>query len=229
MGLFLKKFTKTHSKLSETQQLVFLKRLYRLLEQGYSFMAALEIMKWETAFELATDKISNALKQGKHIDEAFEIASFHDTIISYLYFVRFNGNMQTSIQKCMLMFEHRMKHIQKFKQVIRYPIVLCILFFLLLFFIKTSVLPSFVDIFQTSNESSKTVFISITVIDIFISVTLFICIILIIGGLLWMFYKHQFPIEKQLEIYEKIPIYRTILRLQNSYYLATHIGMFLKT
>lgn len=220
---------KTPSNLSGEQQLFFLKRLDRLLEHGYSFIDALEMMELDTTLQASAQTISETLKVGKHIDHAFETANFHTTIISYLYFVRFNGNIQASIQKCITMFEHRMKHIKKFKQVIRYPIVLFTLFFLLLIFIKTSVLPSFIDIFQTSSESSKTIFISITMIDIVSTVCIVFLIVLIISSLLWLFYKRQFPIEKQLAIYEKIPVYRTILRLQTSYYMATHINMFLKT
>lgn len=229
MGLFLRNFTKKPFSLSEEQQLYFLKRLFRSLNHGYSLLGALEIIKWEIKLEESANIIIDSLQNGCHLDEAFESANFHSTIISYLYFVRFNGNITTNIQKCVTMFEHRIKHIQKFKQVIRYPIVLCTFFLLLLFFMKTSVLPSFITIFQASNESSKAIFISITAIDILTTVSLTAFILIVIGGLFWKFYTKEFPIERQLMIYEKIPVYRHLLRLQNSYYFAAHLSMFLKT
>src|SRR5699024_584762 len=120
------------------------------------------------------------------------------------------------------MFEHRITYIKKFKQVIRYPIVLCIVFFLLLFFIKTTVLPSFSQIFQSSSESAHTVVISITLINIFSTISILLFIGICICSFIWYFYKRHFPIKKQLAIYEKVPVYRTILRLQTSYYIATH-------
>src|SRR5699024_8096250 len=155
------------TKLSEENQVFFLKRLDRLLEHGYSFIEALEMMEMDASLQLTPQSISETLKSAKNINIAFETANFHTTIISYLYFVRLNGNIHVSIKKCVAMCEHRIKYSKKFKQVIRYPIVLCIVFFLLLFFIKTTVLPSFSQIFQSSSESAHTVVISITLINIF--------------------------------------------------------------
>src|SRR5699024_12327113 len=61
--------------------------------------------------------------------------------------------------------------------------------------------------------------------------TLFICIVVLvtIAMIFWKFIKDNIAIEQQVLIYEKLPVFRHILRLQMSYYFATHMSMFLKT
>lgn len=231
MASFLKKYiTKTFSKsvLKEDIQLLFLKRLYRLLAGGYTLIAALEVMKWDHTMKQVAKEIILALKSGNSLDKAFNQAKFHDTIVAYLYFVRVNGNLLISLEKCIAMFEHRITYIKKFTNVIRYPIVLFIFFILLLFFIKHSILPSFIELFQSSAASSAAVSFSILFINI-MSTTFIGCVFLILlGALFWHYYKRHMAIESQIKIYSKIPFYRTYITLQNSYYFATHISMFLK-
>src|SRR5690625_25660 len=144
--------------------------------------------------EKTADILIQHLINGYPIDKAFEEAAFHSTIVSYLYFIRINGDIATSIEKCIHMFEHRYKNINKFKQVIRYPIVLSSFFILLLIFLKTSVLPSFIDLFQSTSDSAKTVLLSVTIIDM-ISTFLFIFFILLGASILfWNYLKDRIPI-----------------------------------
>jgi len=231
MDLFQKKFFtkfKVKQYLPESTQLTFLKRLYRLLDNGYSLISALEAIKWDKSMEDTVVTITNHLKEGKHIDVAFHEATFHESIVSYLYFVRINGDLQKSITKCIEMFEQRITYKKKFSQVLRYPLILSIIFLTLLIFIKTSILPSFMDLFQMNLETSKTVLVSITIIDV--AITLFIILICLftIAVCFWIFFRHQLSIEQKINIYTKIPIYNYFLTLQTSFYFATHFSMFLK-
>src|SRR5699024_11811849 len=45
----------------------------------------------------------------------------------------------------------------------------------------------------------------------------------------WKYIKDDISIKKQVLIYDKLPVFRHILRLLISYYIATHMSMFLKT
>src|SRR5690625_3502183 len=178
MGLFLKKiFTKYRQKqpLSEAVQLVLLKRLHRLLNNGYSLISALDALTWDKSMEKPVETIKYHLKAGDHIDVAFHKAAFHETIVAYLYFVRINGDLQNSISKCIHIVEQRLSYKKKFSQVLRYPLILCVIFLTLLFFIKTSILPSFMDLFQMNVERPTTVLVLISIIDV--SITIFIVLI----------------------------------------------------
>lgn len=223
---FLKKFTKKN-RLNEEEQLIFLKRLLHLLKLGYPILEALDVMKWDVRLKTISATVQLYLRKGWRIDKALDKANFHHTIVAYLYFVSINGDLISSIEKCVTMFEQRLNYINKFNKVIRYPSLLLLFFTFLFIFLKRSVLPSFIELFQTNSSASKSVTISLILIDFFI-VLIFICfLIVIIFCFVWYKVKENVPIETKIKFYNKIPLYRHFLKMQTSYYLSTHISMFL--
>lgn len=231
MGSYLKKrFMKFTSKerLKEGVQLLFLQRLHYLLSMGYSILDALEVMKWDESLKPICEKVIVHLRKGMRIDKALEKANFHESVVAYLYFVSVNGNLLFSLEKCIMMFEHRMTYVTKFSRMIRYPIVLMIFFTILLIFLKQSVLPTFIELFRMSKDSSHTVLFSLLFIDLFTMIIFTILGIILISFLVWNKIKHNIPIENKIKLYQKIPIYRTFLTMQTSYYFSTHLSMFLK-
>ncbi len=212
----------------EQTQLRFLKRLHRLLQNGYSLLAALEVMQWDEELRQSAEKIEMVLKTGSPIDEAFQAASFHRTIVAYLYFVRINGNLLASLEKCLIMFDNRLTYIKKFTQVIRYPIVLSFTFIFLLIFLKYSILPSFLELFTSNTESSHSVLYSIIIIDIVSTLFIVLSFILFIGFVSWTCFKKKMSVQTQIAIFKKIPLLRIFIKMQTSYYFSTHLSMFLK-
>lgn len=230
MDLFLNQYLPIRKrKLSNDLQLRFLHRLDRLLTNGYPLLESLEVCKWDMQLELPAEQIILTLKNGQAIDQAFEQAGFHQTITTYLYFVKANGDLLGSIKKCIEMYEHRISTAKRFQQVIRYPVILFIIFSVLLYFINQYVLPSFTDLFQSSAQASATISISMAIIDILSTLLLIVTFLLSVFLLIWHFTKHKVPIRKQMKLFEAIPIYRTIVQLQTSFFFATHFSTLLKT
>ncbi|MBT2214445.1 type II secretion system F family protein [Virgibacillus dakarensis] len=231
MGLYLKKFLTEirHKNVKKEQQLLFLNRLSRLLQNGYTLIESLEIVKWDkTMLEPATT-ITTALKNGSTLDQAFEKANFNHVITSYLYFARANGDIQASIQKCLSMYEQRLQYTKKFQQVARYPVILLVVFSILLYFIKQSVLPSFLDLFQYNAETSSIVFVSIMIIDFLSNFVFVLLIVALIATGLWQFNKRKIRIDKQIKIYSMLPVYRKYKQMHVSFSFATHFSSLLKT
>ncbi|HEX6594437.1 MAG TPA: competence type IV pilus assembly protein ComGB [Bacillota bacterium] len=230
MGLFLNKlFNSKHNKLSNELQLRFLRRLSRSLANGYSLLDALDTIRWDKQLATTATQVTGLLKNGHTLDQVLTTLQFHPSITSYLFFVRANGDLEGTLKECIRMFGQRLKYTQKFMQIIRYPLILCIIFLLLIIFIKQAVLPSFIDLFQTSSDASSTVTISIFIIDLFGTMLFIIITLLVVLSTIWHFNKQKLSIEKQLRIYKHIPIFRTYLRLQTSFLLATHLSTLLKT
>lgn len=231
MDLYLRKFfsrTKLN-KLPSEIQLLYLSRLLRLLKTGYSLLDALEVMKWDRHMIEPTGIITQSLKDGNSLDQAFSEASFNSAITSYLYFVRANGDLQDSIKKCMEMYQQRLEFTSKFKRTIRYPLVLLIIFSILLYFIKNSILPSFADLFSANSATSSTVTLSLQVINVFGTLIWISLTILFFLLLLWKLIREKISVAKQISIYQHIPIYRSYKRLQTSFLFATHFSSLLKT
>lgn len=229
MDLFLSRsILKRKSKLSKDIQLRFLNRLNRLLSNGYPLLEALEMFSWDRQLKLPASIVMNELKKGSSPDIAFELAGFHQTITTYLYFVKANGDLPGSIKKCIEMFEYQVNTTKRFQQVLRYPVILFIVFSILLYFINQTVLPSFTDLFQSNEQVSGTITISLAVIDL-LSTLLFIAIgLLTVSLLIWHFTKHKMPINKQIRVYKAIPVYRNIIKIQTSFFFATHFSTLLK-
>ncbi|WP_072887595.1 competence type IV pilus assembly protein ComGB [Ornithinibacillus halophilus] len=209
-------------------QLKFLNRLSRSLNNGYSLIDALETIKWDITLLPIVNPILTHLKNGKSLDQAMELARFHPSITSYLYFVRVNGDLDKSIKRCAELFENRLHYQKKFKQVIRYPFILFIIFSILLFFISKSVLPSFSLLFTTEDNQS-TMQTAMTIIDILGSTLIFIILAIPIIGISWYFIKRKLSVPFQIKIVQKVPLYRKYVLLNTSYLFATHLKSLLKT
>ncbi|WP_085991915.1 competence type IV pilus assembly protein ComGB [Oceanobacillus senegalensis] len=230
MVSFKKKVWLVHkNKMSKEKQLRFLKRLTRLLQNGYPIIQALEVLKWDKDMTESTTIITYSLKSGKTIDRAFEEAHFHHFITSYLYFVRTNNDLVGSIEKCAYIFQQRIHNEKKFKQILRYPLILFVIFSLLLYFMKQFVLPSFANIIPNETDSTWTVIFSIKIIDFLGSLLLTTISLAILLSILWIWIKPKIPIQNRLQIYERIPIFRLYIKTQTSYFFATHFSSLLKT
>ncbi|WP_077326952.1 type II secretion system F family protein [Virgibacillus siamensis] len=234
MGISMRKFFwlgKNRNKaISKDLQMRFLKQMSRLLKNGYPLLEALEIIKWDKQLKPSAASVITLLKDGSSFDEALEKANcFSPSVTSYLYFVRANGDIQQSIDKCVSMFEQRMRYSKKFQETIRYPIILFFVFALLIYFVKQSVLPSFIDIFQNNAGTASTAFISVIVID-FITKFMMVSVLLLIAGFVFaMLVKRKIGIEKQIILFRSIPIYRKYKKLHTSFLFATHFSSLLKT
>ncbi|QKY69319.1 competence type IV pilus assembly protein ComGB [Lentibacillus sp. CBA3610] len=210
-------------------QLRFLRRLSRLLNNGYPIIQALEIIQWDSQLKSISSSVMLSLKSGKHFDEALEAIHFKQSITAYLYFVRSNGDLNTSIEKCISMFEQRLLYMKKFQETIRYPLILLLIFAVLLYFVKQSVLPSFVDLFQNSAETASAVMLTMAFIDIAGRFIMIASLILGIGFLIWRFQQRKISIDKRIKFYSLIPIYRHYKTMEISFLFAAHLSSLLTT
>ncbi|MFC2948184.1 competence type IV pilus assembly protein ComGB [Virgibacillus sediminis] len=231
MGLSLRIYSKVGKKgLSQQHQLRFLDRLSRLLSTGYPLIKALEAVKWDGDLKLSAGVIIQSLKNGSPLDKAFEEAYFHPSIISYLYFIQANGDIQGSIAKCAKMFEDSMKHKKKIRDTVRYPLILLFIFSILFYFLKNSVLPSFADLFHTNSKAAAaSIHLSLLVIDITTTLLIAFMVLLALAVVFNGYLKKFISIDKQIGWYQLIPVYRHYLKIRTSFFFATHFGMMLRT
>jgi competence protein ComGB len=201
----------------------------RLLSSGYPLLETLQVLQWDKRLATPAETISQAFKNGKTIDASFLQANFHHTIVAYLSFVKSNGDLEGSIEKCLTMFKSRVKYRNKFMQTARYPLILLFIFLLLLHVIQLFVLPSFVDLFQTNSQMSSSLMFSIFIIDFLFQAGLLIILLLLISLLGWRLMRHKLSIETQMKIIQSLPVYRKIVRLQTSFHFAVHFSTLLKT
>jgi competence protein ComGB len=228
-SLLKRHFLTSKNELTDDEQLRLLKRLHRLLETGYPLIEALEVISWDKQLRYSAKEIMNILTYGKSLDQALQLTSFHPSITSYLSFAKSNQNLQENIKRCCDMFERRQTYTRKFKHVIRYPVILFIIFVPILFLLKQAVIPSFIELYKGTPGSSPILVISLWLIDL-LGVLLIVLLLLIFAvAVFWKIYRQRLEMDKQIQLYERIPFYRSYLRLQTSFMFASQFSTLIKT
>lgn len=222
----LKHFKK---KLNVSTQLTFLKRLSRALTNGYPLLAALETLKWDKNLLHLSEDIIRHIKRGYTLDQSLEKLSFHPLITSFLFFAKEHGDLDASITKCLAIFEKRINHLKKFTRVIRYPIILLIVFSIAFLFIQHTVVPNLLTLFQQHEQNSFIIHSTIRLSSLLYYSTILILIALFITYWVWKRIKSTIPIGLQIKIYHSIPLYSNYLTLNTSFLFATHVESLLKT
>lgn len=229
MVLYLKKLMKQQkSKIKEEKQIRFLRQVAKLLASGYSLNQSLKVMSWDKDLAAIASEVSRDLIDGLLLDQSLKRLNFHYVITSYLYFSRSKDHLEISIEKSVDLLEMRMKYKNKLQSVLRYPFILLFIFFILLLFIKYSILPTFIDMIQSHGESSSTSTLLLLFLDF--STQLFIILLFIFScfALVWLRLKERFSLGLKLKIYEKIPLFRTYIKVQTTYLFATHVSTLLE-
>lgn len=226
MDLLRKKIFKRD--LSPALQLRFLKRLLRLLQAGYAMIEALEMIMWDRPLKTMAITIKQALLEGQGLDQAFIQAGFHESIVNHVYVLHLNGDVEQVLSQSIEMFEQRLKYVHKFKQVIRYPLILSVIFVLLVYGLQTFIYPAFNNIFHMELASItlvQTSLLLLTILFRFILISIGLAICCLIG---WHLIKERFPIHKKVNWYQNIPIFRRYLKFHTTFQLASQISSSLK-
>src|SRR5699024_4989307 len=125
-------------------------------------------------------------------------------------------------------FEQHMLNKQKFSQVIRYPLILTAIFLILLYFIKTSILPSFIQFFQFNASSTDSVFTFISIINIIVNGFIVLILICFISYLFWLLLRRKITIKQKIFLISKIPVFNYFVTMNTSYYFANYFSTFLR-
>ncbi|WP_138415815.1 competence type IV pilus assembly protein ComGB [Aquibacillus sediminis] len=210
------------------QQYKFLQQLQRLIQHGYPLLDALEVLQWEQQWAQPSSKISISLKEGMPLDQALQEANFNDKIVSFMYLSRSNGDLDKSLNQCCLMLDQQINQMNNFKQTIRYPFILFVLFCILLYFVKTNIYPSFLRLMQTSGQSSPVTDLSIKIINYLFNGSTFIVGFVIIITLMWVTIRNRIKIPIKIKIYTLLPLVRHYQKWSVTFVFSLQVASLLK-
>lgn len=214
--------------LSMDEQNKFLIRLTRLLDQHYTLLDALIAMQWNPKWEKQAKLIVATLKEGNSLTAALEQARFDAKIISFIYFAMAHGDIKKALKQSIQLINQQLFLLRKFKQAMRYPIVLFIMFVFLLYFIKTAVYPSFIQLFSTTTYTSDLTIYSVKLINILFNLFLFGLIIVAVVAIYWTFSKKNLPIETKISLYLRIPVGNRFIRSHTTFLFSIHLSSLLE-
>lgn len=206
-------------------QIQFLKRLYQLLNNGYSLIDSLQLIQLERNLRSLTRPLKTMLVNGKSLGQALESLSFHPLITNFLKTVESSGNLKTHIKTTIKIAEQQNNYLNKIKEVIRYPLILSVFFLGLFIIINNIVLPSFETMLYT--EQTRFFHHGISFIKITL-ISLSIVALLIMGLYIFRGYLAKFlSIEKRIFLLSKIPYINYIASLHTSFLLSTQLSTLL--
>ncbi|HHU19499.1 MAG TPA: hypothetical protein GXZ58_04530 [Bacilli bacterium] len=220
---------KNKSRLSINEQTLFLEKLAQLLEQDYSILDALQILKWHRNWSHTIDQLINELKNGRKFDQILQELQFDQQIVSFIYFALQHGNLIAAIQRSVLFVKQQLQLFDKFKQAIRYPIVLLVSFLVVLFFIDLYVYPAFLQLYSTQSQPSLMLFISMRTVSIFFSILYMSMIVCVITGIVLTVMKHKITIQHKVAVINFIPLTAKLAKKYCSLTFAIHLSSLLKT
>lgn len=212
-------------------QAQFLKKVSDLLDEGYSLNDAISFTMIHVPHNLKEDlrECVQRLTEGNSIRTALEKIGFHQYVLSYLYFAEQHGDIKFAFKESSVMLEKQLLHIEKAKQILRYPIFLIMMMVFILYTAQTVIAPQFVKMYESMNlTTSFFLFLLLSMFDLLKTIFL----ITILSPFFIIPYYHfvfrKYPPTKQQNILVRIPIIGKGLKIYHSYYFSSQMSYLLK-
>ncbi|KGP72981.1 competence type IV pilus assembly protein ComGB [Pontibacillus yanchengensis] len=205
----------------------FLRRLSLLIGRGYSLVSALEVLQYDTQQEVLVISIKEGLLSGESLDQVLSKHGFSKYVISYLYFSKAYGNLQHALDQSADLLEKQQDFMIKGKKALQYPAVLLFIMLTLLTFVKTHLLPSFINLFSSMNINESDLLHTVRWMDRFLYGFIFLIITLILCIVIWKITSRNISLQNRLKIYQNIPICKTFLQKQTTFLFAFHMSSLL--
>lgn len=221
-------FRRNKINLSIDQQIMFLDKLALLLDQGYSIVDALTILKVNRQWEQTIDSLIEKLQSGLTFDQALVDLQFDSQIVSFIYFALQHGNLTEAMQQSVRFINQQIKLFNQFKQVIRYPIVLLSFFLIVLFAINLYVYPAFLQLYSTQSQPASILLIAIQLVDVIFIGLYALIIISVLSLILITIIKHRLTIEQKVNLAHFVRLPRFFIKKYCSLMFATHFSSLLE-
>lgn len=214
---------------STQSQILFLSRLSNLIKRGYPLLNALSILQFDPALKQVAEEVHTHLLSGTPLHQALEKLGFSKYAVSYLYFSREYGNLEKALSQSSEILNQQLSFRKRFQNVLRYPVILFGLFFCLLIFVKSFLLPSFLQLYASMNIQSLTILTILKWLDRSLYGLFGVCIIAILLVASMYIIQHRASIHSVLSLYRRIPLWRTYIMTQTSYLFSYHLSSLLQS
>ncbi|MFC7320866.1 competence type IV pilus assembly protein ComGB [Halobacillus campisalis] len=208
------------------KQILFLHRVRKLLGKGFPLLDTLKMISWDPEFEEVTVIITQQLKTGNPLDIAFDKAHFSKQIVSFLYFARIHHDLPTMFKQCADLLELQYEYTRKFKEAMRYPLLLLIFVIVAFSVIKQTIIPSFQTLFADGDTKPFSLMI-LNGVDILITISGLLLLILALTFLVFYSVKHKITLQQMLTLYEKIPLLKHYKMFSLTFLFSTHLSSLL--
>ncbi|MFC0522631.1 competence type IV pilus assembly protein ComGB [Pontibacillus salicampi] len=208
-------------------QIKLLTRLYTLLQRGYPLLKALDIMTLDSSLRKMVLAIEGRLTNGLPLHTTFEEAGFSKYVVSYLYFSNSYGNVQQALLQSSYLLEKQQLFTASLRKALQYPLFLLVVMSTLLVFVKSTLLPSFLDLFSSMEINQSALLTLLHSMNAFLYGLLIFLFLSGLSLLLWKALSPRIPLSKRLSYYQRIPLCVTILKTETTFLFSYHLGSLL--
>jgi competence protein ComGB len=203
------------------EQGMFLLRLGKLLDKGYSLSQAIEFLEIQQSASRKKDlqECLFQLRSGVSFHEALKNIRLSAESLGYLFFAEQHGNLAHGIHEAGRMLLLKVRYINRLKKIVSYPLFLLVFMMVMLTLIQQILFPQFIHLSSSFHaESAPSVLMDILSFlpALFLSLVVLV-LFLILVYLFW--FKHLHP-SKQMRVYLIIPILRRLAPLYHSQLFA---------
>ncbi|QAS69122.1 type II secretion system protein F [Oenococcus sicerae] len=213
---FLRKPAKTINKLSRKKQVAFFSLLGQLIQSGYSINQAIQFMEHVSPDDAWLKKLNQNLSQGKDFPQAVH-PYLNNSLNFQIGMANRYGKLETVLLQLADFAEKNLEQENKIKQILKYPLILVILLFLIAVAVKIFLLPilsSWSD--QASNEPVDSFF--------WIKMVAIISSILLIVGYKYVTFRKLTQIQK-ITFYTKLPLFGKTISYLVNYQFSLQLSM----
>ncbi|WP_369902627.1 competence type IV pilus assembly protein ComGB [Bacillus manliponensis] len=213
------------------EQALLMKRLGELLTKGYSLLHALEFLQLHLQAEKKKQLCSviEELKKGRSLHDVFQQLTFHADLLSYLFYAEKHGDIAFALQQGSVLLQRKDKRQKDIMKVLRYPLFLSVFLLAILLVFNLVLLPQFSTLYKSlQTETSSFTDTILTCIELLPYVIGGFLSLLGIAVFIYIFYIKQMHSVKRMDMFMRLPMINSFLRLMNSHYFATQLSALLQ-
>lgn len=214
-------------------QAIFLRRLGRLLHEGYTLDEAIQFLALQFSDDLQgrlQEVFTRRLQEGESLYKIFSSCGFHPAAISFCYFGENNGQLPGMLETAGIILQNNREIKRKISKLLSYPSFLLLFTLTMLFLFQLIVLPQFEGLFISFSINPRGFLSFLFWLNqhpfVFIYCLLFISLFIL---LMFRFFWHPLSSFRKQILLARIPILGKLFQLWNTYYFSFHLGQLLKS
>ncbi|UUX34231.1 competence type IV pilus assembly protein ComGB [Fundicoccus culcitae] len=221
-------FKRTPSTLKDKQKAYFLQTISELLEQGFSINQSLQFLKLLMLKNVALiEAAEEKLAQGLPFEKSIQEMGFSLNTVAQLFYAQKQGRFIESLMDNAKQIETVDRYRKQVLKIVTYPILMSIFLILLLFGMRTFLLPQ-IATFISQDVFDRNILIRI-LINFFNYLPQLVGLIFafcLIAYLFFDFYLMRLPYIKRYKILIKLPFLKSWIKQYCSYRLTKELGHF---
>ncbi|TCP31151.1 competence-related pilin export protein ComGB [Scopulibacillus darangshiensis] len=204
----------------------------RCLAQGYPLHLAIELQTYQQKKHVrdAIQQFLALLKKGYSVHDVLKALDFPHDVCSLLYYAEQSGRLADGFCESGDMVLKREKHKEALQKLLRYPLFLIWMLFMMIYLVSSFLFPSFKALYESMTIDLPLITKVILAANDHIAVIglSILCLVILLLLAVYLFHKLS-SVEKKITLLLKIPFISSYIKLYFTHYFSFHFGSLLRS